>query len=89
MGVLDRVATLVLHDAVRVMFFYGLAFLAAYRFMSWDFDALLVITSTCLAIAAPIAWDKYALPLLVVLWYMRGAQWSPRVGVEAPGAPAA
>lgn len=80
MGYLDRAAGAVLPDALRMLLFYGLALLACLRFAERTLPAILVAANAALMMKAYVAWDKYALPLLVVLWYLHA-----RGRSEAPG----
>lgn len=70
MGYLDRAAHALLPDALRMLLFFGLALLACLRFAERTLPATLVIANAGVMFKAHIAWDKYALPLLVVLWYL-------------------
>jgi hypothetical protein len=87
MGFLDRGARLVLGDLdlARMTLFWMLATLAVVRFRRPTRPALYVAVSTLLMTKAHIGWDKYALPVLVLLWLeaadaspaeARGAQWA-------------
>ena len=74
MGYLDRAAHL-LPDALRVLLFYLLAVCAAVRFARRrSLELPLVGINALLMSKAHIAWDKYALPLLVVLWYLHASR---------------
>jgi hypothetical protein len=78
MGYLDRAAH-VLPDGVRIFLFYLLALGAAVRFARRpSLELMLVVTNALLMSKAHVAWDKYALPLLVVLWYLYGSRDSSR-----------
>jgi hypothetical protein len=69
MGFLDRFLHLFCNDAARIIILYGLALLATIRFLKIGPDFFLVWTNVLLMAKAHIAWDKYTLPLIVVLWY--------------------
>lgn len=73
MGVLDRAARLVFDDGFRIALFSLLAAAAAARFSRPDLGSLFVWTNAILMTWAHIGWDKYALPLLVALWYLKSA----------------
>jgi len=69
MGFLDRFLHLFCNDTARIIILYGLALLATIRFLKIGPDFFLVWTNVLLMAKAHIAWDKYTLPLIVVLWY--------------------
>jgi hypothetical protein len=82
MGYLDR-ALRVLPDLVRVFLFYLLALAAAVRFARPSLEQMLVASNALLMSKAHVAWDKYAVPLLVVLWYLYGHRDSSRAGATS------
>lgn len=69
MGFLDKGAHLVLPDVARIVFFAFLACLAVVRFATVSLETMLLLSNAFLMTKAHIGWDKYALPLLVVLWF--------------------
>ena len=73
MGYLDIAARLVLGDHSRILLFYILALWAAVCFatMHNQLPSWLLAMNTLVMIKAHIAWDKYTLPLLCVLWLLR------------------
>jgi hypothetical protein len=73
MGYLDRAAHL-FPDAIRLLLFYLLALAAVIRFWRPSLAVTLVASNALLMSKAHIAWDKYALPLLLVLWYLYGTE---------------
>lgn len=73
MGLLDRVARSAFGDPLRMTFLGLLAACAAARFSRLDLGSLFVWVNVLLMMKAHIGWDKYALPLLTVLWYMKAA----------------
>lgn len=73
MGLLDVGARRLLPEPLRIPAFFALALVAGWRFHRMDLAGLLVCVHAVLMLKAHIAWDKYALPLLVVLWYLRGS----------------
>jgi len=77
MGYLDRVARATLSTSGRITLFAGLAAAACWRFRRISLASVLVVANAGLMLKAHIAWDKYALPLLAVLWYLRAG---PAVG---------
>jgi len=74
MGFLDRVLRLFLSDTLRVAVFFGLATWAFWRFARPDFVGLLVLCNVLLMLKAKVAWDKYLLLLLVVLWWLHATE---------------
>lgn len=76
MGYLDKallkLVGLGLPACTRLIVFYLLAVVACIRLVRLDLAGWLVLANTLLMMLAHIAWDKYALPLLVVLWYLAG-----------------
>lgn len=71
MGYLDRAARAALGDPLRMLLFFLLALGACLRFARWSLASVLVAVNAVLMLKAHVGWDKYALPLLVVLWYLR------------------
>jgi len=71
MGFLDRGARLILPDFLRLTLFYFLALAACVRFNRYSLAALMVFMNALIMMKAHISWDKYALVLLVILWYMK------------------
>jgi hypothetical protein len=71
MGYLDVAARTFLTDVWRMIVFGVLAVLACWRFRRWDLATVLVYANAAILAKAHIAWDKYALPMIVVLWYMQ------------------
>jgi len=70
MGFMDKAARLLLPDVLRLILFYLCALLACFRFCSATPLAFLVYANAGVMMKAHIAWDKYTLPLLVVLWFL-------------------
>lgn len=70
MGLLDIAVRQLLSDVPRVLLFGLLAGLAVWRFWRWDVASLLVFCNVLLMLKSKVAWDKYLLPLLVVLWWL-------------------
>jgi hypothetical protein len=73
MGYLDRVARVMMNDSVRIAFFWGLAMLTCFRFSPLSFVGIMLYLNTALMVFAHVAWDKYALPLLAVMWLLKSA----------------
>ncbi len=69
MGLLDKVLRACLGDFPRVSVFFLLAALAVVRFRSWSLESVLILTNAIMLMKAHLIWDKYALPVLVVLWF--------------------
>ena len=74
MGYMDKFVRLFTSDIWRLVIFYVLALTACVRFDNLGLEALLVYANALMMIKAHIAWDKYALPLLAVLWYMKATE---------------
>jgi hypothetical protein len=90
-GFLDRFVRTFAPDWLRMAIFYGLALAALLRFTR-GFPLLLVVVNAGMMMKAHIAWDKYALPLLVVLWYLRSREEPAQAETGSPppaGAPPA
>lgn len=70
-GILIKIAKLLPNDLLKLILFYFLAFLTCLRFSNrlnlafW----ILLVNSALMVKAFP--WDKYALPLLIVFWYLK------------------
>ena len=73
MGYLDRAARLIVNDQGRVALFWGLAMLTCFRFSLRSLSGIMLYLNAALMVAAHVAWDKYALPLLAVLWLLKAA----------------
>lgn len=73
MGYLDRAARAVLPTPGRMALFGLLAAAAVWRFRRVSLASVMLLANAGLMLKAHTAWDKYALPLLVVLWYLRAA----------------
>ena len=78
MGILDRSLRGATGEPGRLAVLYLLAVIAAVRVRTSLLAALLLASNAVLMMKAHIAWDKYALPLVVVLWYLEGSgKWTP------------
>lgn len=73
MGYLDRAARLALGDTARMVLYALLAALACLRFPPLSLPGLVLYTNAALMLKAHVAWDKYALPVLAVLWLLKAA----------------
>ncbi len=73
MGYLDRGIRLIFDDRVRIVIFWILAVLACLRFRPLSFAGIMLYANSLLMIKAHVAWDKYALTLLAVLWLLKSA----------------
>ncbi len=73
MGYLDIAARWVLDDYSRILLFYIFALWTVVRFATArnPLPVWLLSVNALVMIKAPIAWDKYALPLICVLWLLR------------------
>lgn len=70
LGALDRIVRLFTNDMTRMIVYHALAVLAIVRLRRHTLATLLLAANAVLMMKAHVAWDKYALPLLVVLWYL-------------------
>jgi hypothetical protein len=70
-GILIKIARLLPTDILKLILFYVLAFLTCLRFSNrlnlafW----ILLVNSALMVKAFP--WDKYALPILIIFWYLK------------------
>lgn len=77
MGFLDKAAHLFFPDFIRLLLFFALALATCIRFRRPSFTSLIVFANAAIMIKAHVAWDKYALPLLVVLWFLSSRKVGP------------
>ena len=70
MGYFDKALRTFLADDLRVTVFFFFAALTVIRFGSWSLPAILTFANALLMMKAHVAWDKYTLPLLAVLWWL-------------------
>jgi hypothetical protein len=75
MGYLDRLLRMILADIPRVAVLCVFAIICCLRFRLFSLAGILVAANAILMIKAHVAWDKYALPLIAVLWLMKSAGW--------------
>lgn len=73
MGYLDRAVRLLLPDSLRLAVFGALAVLTCLRFDPRSTVGLMVYANAVMMAAAHVGWDKYAMPLLAMLWLMQSA----------------
>ena len=69
MGFLDKFLHLFCNDFYRMTSLYFLALPATLRFIKVDRNFFLVWINVLLMLKAHVAWDKYALPLIIILWF--------------------
>jgi hypothetical protein len=77
-----------LGEAVRISVFYLLALMTVLRFSHRiDLGLLIVLLAFVMAMKSQIGWEKYALPALTALWYLRSRPglllpdaWAPESG---------
>jgi len=70
MGYMDKLFRMFAGDFVRLTLFYMLALMACLRFLTIHLESLLVLSNALVMLKSHIAWDKYLLPLMVVLWFL-------------------
>ena len=73
MGYLDKTLRLLGGDGVRLTILWALAVMGAVRFMRWHITSVLVLATVVIMIKSHLAWDKYTLSLLAVLWLCKSA----------------
>ena len=71
MGFLDLSVRAVLPDTMRMILFYLLALTTCLRFWQPALNTFLVHTNAVIMLKSHIGWDKYALCLLALLWYLK------------------
>ena len=69
-GLLSKAARFLSLDALKLLLFYGLILLACFRFARPNLAFWLVLTNALVMLRA-FPWDKYVMPLLIVLWYLK------------------
>jgi hypothetical protein len=69
-GLLIKLARLLPLELLKDLLLYGLALLAAIRFSRLNLEGFLLLANCGLMLKA-FPWDKYVLPLLIVLWYLK------------------
>ncbi|MFE4104658.1 hypothetical protein [Almyronema epifaneia] len=72
-GNLMKVADLMPFNILKYSLFYSLALLACWRFSKLNLATWIVIFNSLIMIKA-WQWDRYALPLMVVLWYLKSIE---------------
>ncbi|MDB5554965.1 MAG: hypothetical protein JWL86_4949 [Rhizobium sp.] len=70
MGYLDKAVRLLLPDSMRMIVFLMLAIATCLRFSPFSLAGLVVYANAALMLFAHVAWDKYALPAIAVLWLL-------------------
>ena len=74
MGYMDKLFRMFGGDFFRMMLFYILALMACLRFLAINLESLLVLSNALMMLKSHIAWDKYLLPLIVILWFLKGKE---------------
>jgi hypothetical protein len=70
MGYMDKLFRMIDGDFFRMTLFYILALIACLRFLAMNLESLFVLTNVLMMLKSHIAWDKYLLPLIVILWFL-------------------
>jgi len=70
MGYMDKLFRMFVGDFLRMTLFYVLALIACLRFLAMNLESLFVLTNVLMMLKSHIAWDKYLLPLIVILWFL-------------------
>jgi hypothetical protein len=73
MGYFDIAARFVLPTPARLALFCALAILAVLRLRPLSSGGLMLYANAAVLACAHVAWDKYALPMLAVLWLLKSA----------------
>lgn len=71
MGYFDLACRYFLPDPLRMTVFFIFAYLAVVRFFDLSLPSLLFFCNCLMMMKAHIGWDKYILPLVICLWYLR------------------
>ena len=72
MGALDRlVRPFVLGDFMRMCVFYLFALATCLRFKQLDVSFWILVLNFFMNMKAQLSWEKYALPVLALLWYLK------------------
>jgi hypothetical protein len=84
MGYFDIVVRRDLHDGARMALFYVFALWVVARFLTLrnTLPAWLIATNTMTLTRAHISWEKYALPIISVLWLLRAYGTKEIAGAE-------
>lgn len=70
-GILIKIARLLPNDILKLILFYFLAFLTCLRFSNrFNLAFWILLVNSALMIKA-FPWDKYALPILIIFWYLK------------------
>jgi len=70
MGYMDKLFRMFGGDFFRMTLFYILALIACLRFFAINLESLLVLSNALMMLKSHVAWDKYLLPLIVILWFL-------------------
>jgi len=74
MGLFDRLVVSMLGPSPRTLLYAALATLATVRFSEYSLGAFLVAANAGILLVSHTMWEKYALALLVSLWYLRARE---------------
>lgn len=74
MGYFDKALRVVFSDFFRVTVFYLFASLTVLRFSRFELASLFLYANAAMLSKPLIAWDKYALPVLCVLWWIKASK---------------
>ena len=69
-GLLHKAEDVLPLGALKLLLFYGLALVATLRFARLDL-AFWLVAMNALVMLKAFPWDKYVMPLLIVLWYLK------------------
>jgi hypothetical protein len=71
MGYFDKAVRTFMPDMLRMFLFYVLALVTCLRFSKINLSFWLLFVNSLLMMKSHIAWEKYIMPLLIVLWYVK------------------
>lgn len=74
LGLADLVFRRVLPDVWRVALYFGLAAAALLRFLREPLPLLVTCANAMVLAGGNFAWEKYGVPTLAVLWYLKSRQ---------------
>ena len=74
MGYMDKLFRMFAGDLFRITLFYILALIACLRFLTINLETLFVLLNVLIILKSYVIWDKYLLPLIVILWFLNAIE---------------
>ena len=74
MGYMDKLFRMFTGDLFRITLFYIMALIACLRFLTINLETLLVLLNVLIIMKSHVTWDKYLLPLIVILWFLNAME---------------